>query len=115
MNNTMTEELRNEFDKWLKDYEGGDTFPDIASWWLAKIESSYIPKQRLKEVVDKDVESMAEAVHNTYLTTCKKLGWEVKTANLVPYSELSEDSKELDRASVRATLTDLITKLNLKD
>lgn len=51
-----------------------------------------------------DLESLAEAVHEAYLTTCARLGWEVKESNRVPYAALSEASKELDRASVRAVL-----------
>jgi hypothetical protein len=51
-----------------------------------------------------EIEVMAEAVHNAYLETCARLGWPVKESNNVPYAELSEDSKELDRASVRAVL-----------
>ena len=51
-----------------------------------------------------DIEKLAESVHNAYLITCKKLGWDVKPENQIPYSELIEDSKELDRASVRAVL-----------
>jgi len=53
------------------------------------------------------LERMAEAVHQAYLDTCVRLGWEVKPSNLVPYAELSDDSKELDRASVRAVLAAL--------
>ena len=51
-----------------------------------------------------DVEVLAEAVHQAYLETADRLGWPVKPDNDVPYAELSEDSKELDRASVRAVL-----------
>lgn len=51
-----------------------------------------------------DMEVMAASVHDAYLTTCDLLGWGVKPENRVPYSELTEDSKELDRASVRAVL-----------
>ena len=51
-----------------------------------------------------DIEKLAESVHNAYLVTCKKLGWDVKPENQIPYSELIEDSKELDRASVWAVL-----------
>lgn len=51
-----------------------------------------------------NIEEMAEAVHNAYLTTCDALGWDVRPENRVPYAELTENSKELDRASVRAVL-----------
>lgn len=51
------------------------------------------------------MEAMAEAIHDAYLATCERLGWEVRPANRVPYSQLSDDSKELDRASVRAVLS----------
>lgn len=54
-----------------------------------------------------EMEAMAEAVHQAYLDTCAQLGWDVKPANRVPYAALSEDSKELDRASVRAVLASL--------
>lgn len=50
------------------------------------------------------LEALASQVHQAYLDTCARLGWPVKPANQVPYAELSEDSKELDRASVRAVL-----------
>lgn len=50
------------------------------------------------------LEQCAEAVHDAYLETCAKLGWSVKPENQVPYSDLIESSKDLDRASVRATL-----------
>lgn len=50
------------------------------------------------------IEQMAASVHQAYLDTCARLGWGVKPENLVPYEDLSEDSKELDRASVRAVL-----------
>lgn len=50
------------------------------------------------------IELGAAKIHDAYLETCKKLGWEVKTQNLVPYSELSEQSKALDRASFRAAM-----------
>jgi hypothetical protein len=53
------------------------------------------------------MEKAAEAVHEAYLETCNKLGWSIKPENMVPYSQLSEDSKELDRASVRATMKSL--------
>lgn len=51
-----------------------------------------------------NMEQIAEAVHDAYLDTCKKLGWAVKPSNQVPYRDLTEESKELDRASVRAVL-----------
>ena len=56
------------------------------------------------ERYEKDIEIMAERVHQAYLDTCDKLCWPVKLENQVSYAELSEDSKELDRASVRAVL-----------
>jgi len=49
-----------------------------------------------------NIEVLSEKVHNAYLETCKRLGWDIKPANNVPYVKLTEDSKELDRASVRA-------------
>jgi hypothetical protein len=51
-----------------------------------------------------ELERVAAAVHDAYLTTCARLGWPAMPANQVPYAELSEESKELDRASVRAVL-----------
>jgi len=56
------------------------------------------------EVFDEAIEKCAAAVHDAYLETCARLDWPVSPKNQVPYDELSEDSKELDRASVRATL-----------
>jgi len=60
---------------------------------------------QVKLFKEQHMEDIAEKVHQAYLDTCEKLGWEVKPSNQVPYSELSEDSKELDRASVRAVLS----------
>ena len=54
--------------------------------------------------MENDIEVMSEAVHQAYLDTCEKLGWDVKPENQIPYADLSEDSKELDRASVKAVL-----------
>ena len=60
------------------------------------------PQRTEQEPVD--LEALASAVHDAYLNTCDKLSWGVKLENRVPYSELTENSKELDRASVRAVL-----------
>ena len=57
--------------------------------------------------VDSNMEAMAEAVHRAYLDKCSELGWPVKAENQIPYSELSENSKELDRTSVRAVLNNM--------
>lgn len=51
-----------------------------------------------------DVEQAAERVHQAYLDTATRLGWPIKPSNNVPYAELSEESKELDRASAKAVL-----------
>lgn len=64
-----------------------------------------------EEVGRSDIEALAEKVHQAYLTTCERLGWEVKESNKVPYADLTEDSKELDRASVRAVLTDTQSRI----
>lgn len=56
------------------------------------------------------IEALAAVVHQAYLDTCERLGWPVKPENQVPYTDLTEDSKELDRASVRAVLTALDTE-----
>jgi hypothetical protein len=53
-----------------------------------------------------ETERLAALVHQAYLDTCARLGWEVSPSNQVPYAELSEDAKELDRASVRAVLAE---------
>lgn len=53
------------------------------------------------------IEELSEAVHQAYLDTCARLGWDVKPANAVPYSELGWAAQELDRASVRAVLARL--------
>ena len=58
----------------------------------------------MSEIIKLDMEAMSASVHQAYLDTCKKLGWFVRPENQIPYAELSEDSKELDRASVRAVL-----------
>lgn len=50
------------------------------------------------------LEELARAVHQSYLDTCARLGWSVKPENAVPYSDLSDDAKELDRATTRAIL-----------
>lgn len=51
-----------------------------------------------------NIERLSAAVHQAYIDTCDRLGWSILPANRVPYATLSEDSKELDRASVRAVL-----------
>ena len=51
-----------------------------------------------------DIEQLAEVVHEAYLAKCSELQLSVKQQNAVIYSELSEESKELDRATVRAVL-----------
>ncbi len=53
---------------------------------------------------DKLKEEAASEIHIAYLSTCRKLDWKVKDENRVPYSHLSEESKELDRASFEAAL-----------
>lgn len=53
------------------------------------------------------IENLAALVHEAYLEECAALGWEVKEANRVPYEELDERSKALDRASVRAVMNAL--------
>ena len=65
-------------------------------------ENARLKAQPEPELVD--MEAMAASVHDSYLTTCDALGWDVKPENRVPYAELTDDSKELDRASVRAVL-----------
>lgn len=61
------------------------------------------PTDRRWSDADRELEeTAAAAVHQAYLDTCARLGWPVKPANQVPYEELPEDAKELDRASVRA-------------
>lgn len=55
---------------------------------------------------DERIERLAALVHQAYLDTCERLGWPVKPENQVPYEELAEDSKELDRASVRAVINE---------
>ena len=62
-----------------------------------------------------EIENLAMWVHNAYLDTCKRFGWEVKPENQVPYEALSEDSKELDRASVRAVLDNLDIEVFYED
>ena len=51
-----------------------------------------------------DIEVLAERVHEAYITTCNRLGWNMKPVDLVPYESLTEDSRELYRASVLAVL-----------
>lgn len=70
--------------------------------WLI---AGYLLKEKLNAL--KNIEVIAESVYKAYLYTCKKLDWEVKESNKIPYSELSDDSKELDRAAVRAVLARL--------
>lgn len=66
------------------------------------------------DVAPELMEQLAEAVHDAYLVTCDRLGWGVKPENRLPYSALTKDSQELDRASVRATLGALRAALNGK-
>lgn len=51
-----------------------------------------------------DVERLAGRVHYAYLITAARLGWPVKPEMAIPYAELPEDAKELDRATVRTVL-----------
>ena len=106
----MTQAHYNEaVNRWLEYHDGAHhlalspvcSFPACvrARETLMLIQSS-LSSDRMPEI-----EVMAEAVHNAYLDTCERLEWEVRPANLVPYADLSEDSKELDRASVRAVLS----------
>ena len=75
------------------------------SWPDARQKIAEALRARLAEPEpEPNIEEMAEAVHNAYLTTCDALGWDVRPENRVPYAELTENSKELDRASVRAVL-----------
>src|SRR5574340_753417 len=69
------------------------------------------PPQPAASVPCPTLEEMAEAVHNAYLVTCGRLGWDVKPENQVSYADLTEDSKELDRASVKAVLAMLALAL----
>lgn len=61
-----------------------------------------MPTDRRWSDADRELETAAAAVHQAYLDTCARLGWPVKPSNQVPYEELPEEAKELDRASVRA-------------
>jgi len=65
------------------------------------------PEEPAAQTGEPRLEELAALVHQAYLDTCVRLGWSVKPENLVPYEQLSEDSKELDRASVRAVLNAL--------
>ena len=56
---------------------------------------------------EKIKEAGADNIHIAYLATCRRLGWSVKDENKMPYSELSNDSKELDRASFEAAIQTL--------
>jgi hypothetical protein len=85
--------------EWVETRSSGSTEPTAASG----AEAMSTPTDNERSAVP-NIEVMAEAVHNAYLETCARLGWPVKESNNVPYAELSEDSKELDRASVRAVL-----------
>lgn len=58
----------------------------------------------IRQARERDIERFAAAVHQAYLDTCDRLGWPVLPSNDRPYDELHEDSRELDRASVRAVL-----------
>jgi hypothetical protein len=54
-----------------------------------------------------NIDHLAALVHQAYLDACARLGWTVRPDNAVPYEQLSEASKELDRATVRAVLDGL--------
>ena len=62
------------------------------------------------------LESVSEAVHNKWMEAKKAKGVTSRKLDttgeelLVPYSQLSEEAKDLDRGSVKATL-DAITEL----
>jgi len=56
------------------------------------------------------VERGACAVHTAYLETARRLSWPINPKNDRPYDELSEDAKELDRATTRAVISEIIGK-----
>ena len=59
---------------------------------------------------DDQIERLAGKVHDAYLATVGRLGLGFSQETQVPYSELSERYKELDRATVRAVLEALETE-----
>ena len=65
----------------------------------------------LNSISPEAMEAMAASVHQAYLDTCARLGWEVREDNKVPYEKLEENSKELDRASVRAVAVFLLQEV----
>ena len=54
--------------------------------------------------MEKVVEMCAEKVHDAYLETALRLGWIVKPELNMPYDQLNDEAKELDRATARAAL-----------
>ncbi len=66
--------------------------------------------------VEANVERLAALVHDAWVEQRRKAGWQYGkvrngseriTPSLVPYDQLSQDERELDRISVRATLNGL--------
>jgi len=60
-----------------------------------------VPSGDIRMDTDARVEAISSELHDQYLATAKRLGWPIKPANDVPYSQLSEDAKELDRVYAR--------------
>lgn len=55
-------------------------------------------------------EELAEVAHQAYLDTARRLGWPIKPENDIPFAELSEAAKELDRGMVRTVLAHLASQ-----
>lgn len=61
-------------------------------------------RQALEDLRDPCIDTVAAVVHLAYLDACRRLGWSVKPENRGNYESLSEESKELYRATARAVL-----------
>jgi hypothetical protein len=66
---------------------------------------------------DETLENIAKAVHNSWMNRRKADGWKYgptrddqkkEHPGIVPYEKLPEEEKEVDRQTVKATLTYLI-------
>lgn len=57
------------------------------------------------------VEAIASQAHEAYLQTCQRVGREIPLDDKVPYEQLGENSKEVNRSIVRAVVAFFIREV----
>jgi len=58
----------------------------------------------IKPVTLQEVEALSERMHDTYLEVAKRIEWPIRDGMDVPYNELSEHAKDLDRGIARIAI-----------